>query len=259
MLLKENKKALWGEFLGSAFVSFWGLGLLIPFVVTGSLSNMYEFAVWFGIVFAITVVAFAPISGVHVNPGVTVAWAVFGGFNKKLILPYWICQILGWGFGVGLIYLIFHGQLADWALATGGNPATLFYCSYPQDHMMTSAGLEIAMTLMLTFGIFVLLDERIPNKPSKEFFPIAIGAVISLDIAFGGGYSGACINWARDFGPRIAGYIFGLINGYDVSEIFGSGQWILYFAAPLIGALLGGVLHYCVIVKLLPENKSEEV
>lgn len=256
--MKNNTKAILGEFLGSAFISFWGLGFVIPFAVTGDLSNMYEFAVWFGVAFAITVVAFAPISGVHVNPGVTLAWASFGGFSWKLVPAYILAQIAGWGAGVIPLYAIYGSRLAEWAAETGGNPAELFFCSSPKGQLLSGAGLEIFMTMMLTFAIFVLLDERIPNRPSPALFPIAIGAIISLDIAFGGGYSGACINPARDLGPRIVGYLYGSLHGCDVSSIFGDGQWLMYIIAPCIGALLGGVLHFGVIVKLLPDKKDEE-
>jgi glycerol uptake facilitator protein len=103
-----------------------------------------------------------------------------------------------------------------------------------------------------------MLDERIPNRPTKSLFPIAIGAIISLDIAFGGGFSGACINTARDLGPRFAGLIYGLIKGYDVSSIFAGGQWLMYIIAPIIGAVLGGVLHHGVIIKLLPNGSNSE-
>lgn len=258
--MSENVKKVLGEFAGSAFISFWGLGFVIPFAVLGYVSNMYEFAAWFGIAFAITVIAFAPISGVHVNPGVTLAWALFGGFNKKLILPYWIAQILGWAVGIVPLYLIFNGALTEWA-AGGGNPATLFYCSVaPQGNIWEGAGMEIFLTAMLTFGIFVLLDKRIPNRPSEKGFPWAIGIVIALTIAVGGGFTGTCINPARDFGPRLAGLIYGLIKGYDVSPIFGNWQWLMYIVAPMIGAVLGGVFHFGVVVKLLPktDTASEE-
>ncbi len=254
--MKNHWKAILGEFVGSAFISFWGLGFIIPFAVTGDLNNMYEFAVWFGIAFAITVIAFAPISGVHVNPGVSLAWATFGGFSWKLIPAYIVAQITGWGMGIVPLYLIYGNRMAEWAVETGGNPATLFFCSSPTGHILSGAGLEIAMTMMLTFAIFVMLDKRIPNRPSSALFPFAIGIIISLLIAFGGGYSGTCINTARDLGPRIVGYIYGLIKGYDVSTIFGDGQWLMYVIAPCIGALLGGVLHYGVVVKLLPEKET---
>lgn len=257
-MLKKSWKPILGEFVGSAFISFWGLGFIIPFAVLGYVSNMFEFAVWFGIAFAITVIAFAPISGVHVNPGVTLAWAIFGGFDKKLIIPYWIAQILGWAFGIVPIYLIFGNVLDNWAATSGGNPATLFFCSTPADSLISGGGLEIFLTAMLTFGIFVLLEKKLPGIPTNDGFPWAIGIVISLTIALGGGFTGTCINTARDLGPRLAGFIYGLIKGYDVSTIFAGGQWLMYIIAPMIGAVVGGLFHYGVIVKLLPDKKEEK-
>ncbi len=255
--LSNNTKAVLGEFLGSAFISFWGLGLLVPFALLGYLNTMFEFSLWFGIAFAITVIAFAPISGVHVNPGVTLAWALFGGFNKKLILPYWGAQILGWAIGIVPFYFIFDKQFTEWMTSTGGNPATLFYCTTPADSLIAGGAMELFLTLMLTFGIFVLLDEKIPNRPTKAGFPWAIGILISLTIALGGGFSGTCINPARDLGPRITGLFYGLIKGYDVSGIFAGGQWLLYIIAPMIGAVLGGVLHFFAIKKLLPSDSEK--
>lgn len=254
--ISNNMKMILGEFFGSAFISFWGLGFVVPFAILGYVNSMYEFALWFGIAFAITVIVFAPISGVHVNPGVTIAWALFGGFNKKLVIPYWIAQILGWGVGVVPIYIIFDNVLDNWAKTTGGNPATLFYCSTPEKHLLAGAGIEIFLTAMLTFGIFVLLNDKLSNKPSKEGFPWAIGILISLLVALGGGFSGTCINTARDLGPRIVGLLYGAIKGYDVSGIFSSWQWFMYIVAPMFGAILGGVCHVGVM-KLLPQTEGQ--
>lgn len=256
--LSINAKKVFGEFVGSAFISFLGLGFIVPFAVLGYVNSMYEFAVWFGIAFAITVIAFAPISGAHVNPGVTLAWALFGGFDKKLIIPYCIAQVLGWGVGVVPFFVMFDGVFFDWAVATNGNPATLFYCTTPIENIWSGAGLEIFLTAMLTFAIFLLLDNKMPNKPSSTGFPWAIGIVISLLIALGGGFTGTCINPARDLGPRIASLIYGLIKGYDISGIFAGGQWVMYIIAPMVGAVLGGIFHYGVVVKLLPQEPKSK-
>ncbi len=254
--LSKNQKKVIGEFIGSAFIGFWGLGFVVPFAVLGYVSNMFEFAIWFGIAFAITVVVFSPISGVHVNPGVTLAWALFGGFEKKLIVPYWIAQVLGWAVGVAPFYVMFDNVFDEWMVTTGGNPTGLFYCNTTAGHLMAGAGLEIFLTALLTFTIFVMLDERIPGRPTAAGFPWAIGIVISLLIAIGGGFTGTCINPARDLGPRICGFIYGLLKGQDVSGIFAGGQWLMYIIAPIVGAVLGGAFYYRIIVKLLPDQKG---
>ena len=85
--------------------------------------------------------------------------------------------------------------------------------------------------------------------------PWAMGAVISLLIAVGGGFTGICINPARDLGPGICGFIYGLIQGYDVSGVFGSGQRAMYIIAPIIGGIVGGLFRYKVVVNLLFEKE----
>ncbi len=59
---------------------------------------------------------------------------------------------------------------------------------------------------------------------------------------------------SRDLGPRLCGVLYGLIKGYDISGIFGNGQWLMYIIAPIIGGILGGLFHYKVVVKLLPDK-----
>ena len=252
--MKSSAKKVLGEFLGSAFVSFFGLGLLVPFVCLGYVSNMYEFSVWFGAVFALSVVIFAPISGCFLNPGVTLGWAFFGGFEKRLILPYIVAQILGWGAGLIPIFIGFDSVLSQWAEKTGGNPAALFYCNTAPEHLFGGFVMEFAMSALLMIAIFALLDERLPNKPSAGLFPIAIGAVIALDIAFGGGFTGTAINTARDLGPRLFCFVYGLIRGYDVSGIFAGWQWVLYLTAPTVGCVFGGFFSRAVFAKLLPKK-----
>ena len=126
---KENTKKYIGEFLASAFISFWGLGIAVPYAVFGYVSNLFEYALWFGLACALSGIIFAPISGGHANAGITLSQAVFGGFDKKQVLPYWISQTLGWGFGILPVFIIFNNVLDRWVAETGQMPFELFYCS----------------------------------------------------------------------------------------------------------------------------------
>lgn len=253
---KEKFRAAMGEFVGCAFVSFFGLGLLVPFAVTGAIATLTEFAIWFGVAFALTVMFTAPISGAHLNPCVTVALATFGDFDKKQVPGYLLAQVLGWGIGTVPLFLIYDHLFAEWAVMTGGNPATLFACAPAAGHAVSGAFLEMAMTALLVFAIFAMLDERVPNRPTKAMFPIVISAIISFDVALGAEYAGTSINSARDFGPRVASLVYGLIKGYDVSPLFGNGTWLIYILAPMIGGLLGAAFHVFVVAKLFPKEEK---
>ena len=217
--MSENKKKFIGEFLGSAFISFWGLGLAVPFKVLGYVNSPFEVAIWFGIACAFSGIIFSPISGAHCNSSVTLAWAIFGGFDKKLVLPYWLAQLLGWGAGLLPIYIMFDNVLDKWASETAINPGSFFYCSTPTEHLLAGAGVEMFMTAMLIFCVFLFTDERVTSRPSAAASPWVIGIVISLNIAFGGGFTGTCLNSTRDLGPRIVALIYGLLKGYDIFGI----------------------------------------
>lgn len=253
---RKNIKKYIGEFLASAFISFWGLGIAVPYAVFGYVSNLFEYALWFGLACALSGIIFAPISGGHANAGITLSQALFGGFDKKQVLLYWISQTLGWGFGILPVFIIFNNVLDRWVAKTGQMPFELFYCSTAREDVLAAACVEVIMTALLNFSVFFFHDERIPNRPSKAVCPWVIGIVISLAIAFGGGFTGTCMNPSRDLGPRIMGLVYGLMKGYDVSGIFAGGQWLMYILAPLLGAVLGGVFHFGVIIKLLPEKQE---
>lgn len=36
-MIKKNWEAIAGEFVGSSFISFWGLGFVVPFAILGGL------------------------------------------------------------------------------------------------------------------------------------------------------------------------------------------------------------------------------
>ena len=265
-----EKKMIIGEFLASFLASLFGLGLVMPLSALGLITSLTEFAIWFGIVYALVIVAFGPISGAHCNTGITLACALFAGFPKKLVLPYIIVQILGWGLGVVPVYLIWSyatavlGAVPESALALGvaagsvdlnaiigctvtipGNEAATFF-------------IEFLGTALLTWAVFLLLDPRFPGRVPDQFFAVAIGAVIACCIVFTAGFSGGCLNFARDLGTRLVHFVMGLINGQDVAYLFTNFQWVIFLIAPTLGSLFAAWFQFNVIAALLPEAPAAE-
>lgn len=233
--VKENGKSVFGEFIANVFVSFWGLGLVIPLTL-GYIGSMFEFALWFGVAFAITIILFVPVSGAHLNPEVTLAYALTGRFDKKLVIPYWIAEILGWGTGVMLLYILFGSRLD---MIDGINPAELFVCNVNSEQLLVSAVFGMIITAALVFGVLAFFDESFPMRPSESAAPWMVGILIAFLIIAGEACYCGAMNSGRDLGPRIAGVVYGLIKGYDVSAIFGNVLWITDLAASMVGALLG--------------------
>lgn len=247
------KKQVISEFLASFLLGLFGLGLVVPLSVTGHIQNLFQFGALFGTIIAFVIIIFNPVSGAQFNPGVTLACVVTKRQSPKTLVPFILAQICGWGLGSGGAYVMFWNYCKEFAASGAGNPVNLFFCSTTD--LLSGVGVEFLGTAMLVIAVFAITDDRMPNKPSNSFFPFVIAFFILWAVTWGAGFTGTAINMARDFGPRVVGFIYGLINGYDVSACFSDGLWLLYFFVPCIGAVCGALFYDGVIAKLLPKRE----
>lgn len=245
------KKQCLSEFLCGLLVSFLGLACLVP--LKDSIIDQYEFSLLFGLVIAFTVIIFNPVSGAQFNPGVTLALVITKRENKKALLPYIGSQFLGWFLGAALVYSVFFKQINNFA-----DPMLRlnFLCCGFQGYSAVFP-LEIILTAFLVILILACNDKRIVNKPSKALFPLTLAFYITLVVALAGPYSGACLNAARDFGPRLFATIWGAANGYDVSVLWKDCSFLIYLLIPTFGAVAGALVYDYGIARLLPEPKVE--
>lgn len=249
-LMKEEMKQFVGEFFASFILGLMGLGVLVSVVIYETVFGLFEFGICFALIIAFVVTIFNPVSGAHFNPAVTFGMAIWGGFPKKMVLPYWLAQFTGWGAGAGVMYFLFRQDIAAYELANNivrgtsesAVTAGMFYCS--TENPLIGIVAECIMTGFLVFMIFIFTDERSTNRPSPERFPIIIGLLVGFLVAFGGALTGTALNPARDFGPRV----FAWLAGWD--GIAFSGNWLVYFVGPLLGAVLGGGIFQKLMTKL---------
>src|SRR5215471_18907992 len=80
------------EFIGTFVVILVGDGAVAAAVFTNALDGWGVAAMW-GLGVTLAIYVSAPISGAHFNPAVTLAMAVFRGFPKKRILPFFLSQL----------------------------------------------------------------------------------------------------------------------------------------------------------------------
>ena len=232
------------EFLASFLLALMGLGMIVPLAVNGAI-NLFEFSTLFGLLIAFVIIAFNPISGAQFNPGVTISMIVSGRQSPKTLVPYLAAQFSGWFAGTVMIYAVFWNELKAFTEAGAGNAVNLFFCS--SANVWSGFWVEFIWTAFLLILILVCIDDRVVNKPGNKLFPFVIGAYIIVSVTFGATYSGMALNAARDFGPRVAGLLFGLINGYDVSQCFHPVQTMIYLVAPAAGAVCGTFFYDKVI------------
>ncbi|RKN45976.1 MIP/aquaporin family protein [Streptomyces hoynatensis] len=254
------------EFLGTFVLVLIGIGSVAvavvglpgsdrqpgPFTAANWLIIAWGWAM--GVVFGVYVAG--GISGAHINPAVTLGFAVRGRFPLWKILPYWAAQILGAFAAAGVIYATYR-----WAINAANDKAGTgktesldtfsIFATFPAKYFGNSwwGPLldEIVATALLLLLICALLDTR-NSAPQANLAPLLIGLVVFMIALAYGTNSGYAINPARDLGPRAFTFFagWGHIAFPGTFGWFGNYWWIP-LVGPLIGAILG-VLVYDLLV-----------
>jgi len=157
------------------------------------------------------------LSGAHLNPSVTLAFALTRHFPAREALAYIAAQLLGAIAAAALLLAVWPSEPAalGTTVASVGTGSALAY--------------EAVMTVFLMFVIMaVATDTRAVGAGAA----IAIGGTIGLDALFGGPITGASMNPARSIGPA-------LVSG-ELHDL-----WI-YIVGPIVGAALGALAYQLV-------------
>jgi glycerol uptake facilitator protein len=200
----------------------------------------------FAVAFAVYVAG--GISGAHINPAVTLAFAVRRGFPWRKVPGYIAAQMVGAFLGALLVYIVYKGAIDSYERANhivrgeaSSVPTYSIFATFPAKYFGNWLGPfidQVVGTAFLVAFVFALVDEF--NQPVRaNLAPIAVGfVVVAVGISFGAN-AGYAINPARDFGPRL----FALIAGWGKVAIPGDyGNVSAYLWIPIIGPLLGGVI-----------------
>ena len=156
------------------------------------------------------------VSGAHLNPAVSIAFALRRDFQWQRVPGYIIVQLIG----ATLAALVLHA-LINVSAVHGSNYVASGY----------SAGTGFCMELLLTFGLVsVILGTASGAQNIGIIAALGVGAYIALAGLWGSPISGASMNPARTFGPNLVGANF-------------TDYWV-YVAGPLCGMLLGVAAAY---------------
>jgi aquaporin Z len=201
-------KKYYAEAIGTYMMVFCGTGAIIINQALNGVITHPGIAATFGLIVAAVIYALGDVSGAHINPAVTIAFALRKVFPVKEILPYIFSQSVGAILASFTLHLLFplNEQL-------GG--------TFPAGSVMQSFLLEILLTFFL---MFVILRVSQGSREQGIMAGMAIGAVVLLEALFAGPISGASMNPARSLGPAI---------------ISGELQFLwIYISAPIIGSSL---------------------
>jgi glycerol uptake facilitator protein len=240
------------EFAGTMVLILIGVGVVAQ-VVGGGLGNHDSIAWAWGLAVILGVYVAGRISGAHLNPAVTLALAVFGGFSWRKVLPYSLAQTLGAFVAALLVRWNYNEVLTakdpHHTLATQGVFSTLpGNGSFPV-HEWGAFRDQVIGTAILLFLILAVTDLR-NSSPLANMAPVVVGLiVVAIGMAWGTD-AGYAINPARDFGPRLAEFFTGY--GSAFRDQYGNLYFWVPIIAPLIGGLVGAGLYKALIGRFLP-------
>jgi aquaporin NIP len=202
------RQKLIAEALGTFTLVFAGTGAIVVNQFSDGAITHAGIALTFGLVVLAMIHTFGDVSGAHLNPAVTTAFAAAGRFPWRDVPGYLGAQTLGALAASGLLRSLFP-------------EATTLGATLPAGPPMQSFVFEVVLTAIL---MLTILSVSTGAKEKGITAGIAIGAVIGLEAMFAGPVCGASMNPARSLAPA-------LVSG-SLEHL-----WI-YLTAPALGALL---------------------
>ncbi len=264
------------EFLGTMVLILFGDGCVAIVLGAGNgvfntnpLFNNWMVITWgWGLAVTLGVYVAGAVSGAHINPAVTLAFALRRQFPWWKVVPYWIAQVIGAYAGAAIVYYNYSGLLNAYEAkfhivrgVTGVNDlgsaavteAKIFY-TFPQPFVSNLGGFadQVLGTALLVGLIFAVVD--LLNQPvQSNLAPFVIGLiVVGVGLSFGLN-AGYAINPARDFGPRL----FAFTVGFGPLAIPGpNGYMWVPIVGPFVGAIAGALIYDLGIHSVLVARKE---
>ncbi|BFG26684.1 hypothetical protein CerSpe_129580 [Prunus speciosa] len=168
-----------------------------------------------GLVVTVMIYAVGHISGAHMNPAVTLAFAAVRHFPWKQVPIYWVAQLAG-------------SISASFTLSVLLHPIKHVGTTSPSGSDFQALIAEIVMTFSMMFIASAVATD---TKAIGELAGIAVGAAVCITSIFAGPISGGSMNPARTIGPAIASAYYKEIWVYVVGPVTGTllGSWSYNF------------------------------
>ena len=201
------------EFIGTFALIFIGCGAIMVGERFPDSIPHHMVPVIFGLVVAAMVYGAGHISGAHLNPAVTLGFAIARHFPPKNVLTYWIAQCSGSLAAIGALHMLLP------AGSTYG--ATVLHLPIGQ-----AFAWEVIITFILMFVVMAVATD---TRAVGILAGVAVGATVCVVAFVAGPLTGASMNPARTLAPAIAE------GSLDT-------LW-LYMIAPCVGAVLAALFY----------------
>lgn len=219
------------EFFGTFWLVFGGCGAAVlaagfPEVGIG----FAGVALAFGLTVVTMAYAVGHISGGHFNPAVTLGLWAGGRFPASEVVQYWIAQVLGAIAAAGVLYVIASGAIGfD---VSDGFASNGFGEHSPGGY---SFGAALVAEIVLTLFFLVIIMGATDGRAPAGFAPLAIGLALTLIHLISIPVTNTSVNPARSTGQAL------FAGDWALAQLW------LFWAAPLIGGAIGGILYRKVI------------
>ena len=227
------------EFVATFGLVFVSAGVVMADAFSGGAVGHLAISLAPGLMVAAMIYATGHICGAHMNPAITLAFALSDRFPWRDVPVYWAVQFAA-GIAAGLALRGIMGEV-------GAMGATL-----PSVDLFRSAAVEFGLTFFLALVVMAVATDSRAEGPGAAF---AIGGIVALEIMVAGPVSGASMNPARSLGPALAALNW-------------EAHWI-YWVGPIAGAAVAALFYRFVrqpepaedqaVPKIVPEVVSGAV
>ncbi len=214
MSLKNIGERYAAEALGTFIVVFASIAAPVVNIVCDGQLGLVGSSLATGLAVLVVCYSLGHVSGAHINPAVTIAFASQKRFPLKYVVPYVISQCAGALVACMFAYMLF-GNMTNFGLTTPIYSWSLVFL------------VEFTITFILMLVIMGVATDSRAADPSAAGLPIGLAVVLNSLLALG--ITGAIMNPARALAPAIVLWEF---------------TWQpIYWGATILGAIFGAWVY----------------
>jgi len=222
------KNRLAAEFLGTFWLVLGGCGsAVLAAAFPGVGIGLLGVALAFGLTVVTMAYAVGHISGGHFNPAVTVGLVSAGRFKIADAVGYIVVQVLGAIAAAAVLAYVASGK-PGFDLVTSGL-ASNGYAEHSPGHY--SLGAAVVTEFVMTFFFLLVILGATGRRAPAGFAPLAIGLALTVIHLVSIPVTNTSVNPARSTGPAL------MVGGWALSQLW------LFWAAPIAGAVVAGIVH----------------
>jgi aquaporin Z len=190
----------------------------------------------FGLSVLTAAYALGPISGGHFNPAVSVGLWAGGRFPGKQLGPYIVVQVAGAIVAAAVLYVIASGHPGFDVQA--GFAANGYGDHSPGKYSLLSA---LVCEVVMTFMFLIIILGATHTRAPVGFAGLTIGFALALIHLISIPVTNTSVNPARSTGQAL------FVGDWAVMQLW------LFWLAPLVGALLAGMLYRALLQRDIKE------